>query len=376
MPAALRRVAKGQAGLITRKQALSKGMPAGAISWQLKSRRWQQVHYGVYATFTGPLSRAARLWAAVLYAGRDAVLSHESAAELQNLIDEPLSVIHVTVPASRRVTPVRGLVIHVSDQAIRVPPPEGEPPRTEVQDTVLDLCHAAGDVLDVYGWVTKAFGRNVTTEGMLRVYLDRRKKMRWKEQLDEVIPIAAGGAHSPLEFFWDRDVEKAHGLPVSRKQVRFQKQGGGHGFRDRVYDPWGVIIELDGKKAHPEERRGDDAARDRNAAAEDGSRTLRYGWVEVRQEACETAVQVVKVLWRNGCRERPTPCSPGCPVARLLDQLDKWLAGLTRQQRRQYGWMAKGASAQGTTAPASAPGLAPGDRKAPPRAGSAPPGVG
>ena len=342
MPMALRKVAGDQAGVITRKQALKAGMPRGAIEWKLQDKRWQQVHHGVYATFTGPLSRRARLWAAVLYAGKGAMLSHESAAELQRLVDEPLAVIHVTVPADRRVLPAPGLRVHRSDQPIRVPPPKGEPPRTEVQDTILDLCEAAGNVLDMYGWVTKAFARNVTTGGMLRVFLERRKKLRWRTELVEVITIAVGGAHSPLEFFWDRDVELAHGLPVSKKQVRFKKKDGGHGFRDRVYDPWGVIIELDGKKAHPEETRGDDAARDRHAAAENGGRTLRYGWKEVRHEACETAVEVVKVLWRHGWQGRPTPCCPSCPIAGLLDQLDAPLAD-EEEQRRQYGWPARAA---------------------------------
>lgn len=339
MPVALRKAAADQAGVITRKQALKAGMARGAIEWKLQDTQWKQVHRGVYATFTGPLTREARLWAAVLYAGKGAVLSHESAAELQKLVDEPLAVIHVTVPADRRVMPAPGLRVHRSDQPIRVPPPKGEPPRTEVQDTILDLCEAAGNVLDMYGWVTKAFARNVTTQGMLRVFLERRKKLRWKTELDEVITIAAGGAHSPLEFFWDRDVELAHGLPVSKKQVRFKKKDGRHGFRDRVYDPWGVIIELDDKKAHPEDTRGDDAARDRHAAAEDGGRTLRYGWKEVRYEACETAVEVVKVLWRRGWRGRPTPCCPSCPIASLLDQLGNWLATLTEMQRHQNGWM-------------------------------------
>ena len=60
---------------------------------------------GVYATFTGPMTRDAQLWAAVLAAGPGAQLSHETAAEINRLTDRPSPFIHVTIPANRRITP-------------------------------------------------------------------------------------------------------------------------------------------------------------------------------------------------------------------------------------------------------------------------------
>jgi hypothetical protein len=47
------------------------------------------VHHGVYATFTGALPRRSQLWAAALKAGQGPVLSHETAAELVVLLDDP-----------------------------------------------------------------------------------------------------------------------------------------------------------------------------------------------------------------------------------------------------------------------------------------------
>jgi hypothetical protein len=58
--------------------------------------------------------RAALLWAAVLKAGPGAALSHETAAELHGLTCKPAPLIHVTVPAGRRVEPVPGLIVHRS----------------------------------------------------------------------------------------------------------------------------------------------------------------------------------------------------------------------------------------------------------------------
>jgi len=297
-------------------------MSRHALEWRLRSGRWQQVHRGVHATFTGPLDRTARLWAAVLYAGRGAVLSYETAGELHRLVDRPAPVIHLTVPGSRRVTPVDGLVIHVSDQGWRLPFPPGVLPRTLPEDTIIDLAESADDVDDVYGWVTRAFGRDITGDVKMRIAMGRRTKLRWRGELEEAITAGAGGAHSALELHWDRDVERAHGLPASRRQVPFTKSNGRRGYRDRVFAEWGVIIELDGVRGHPGERRGADTARDNQAAAEGHGQTLRYGWRDVTYEPCQTTVETVKVLWRRGWRGTPESCSPGCAIAKLVQDRD------------------------------------------------------
>lgn len=170
------------------------------------------------------------------------------------------------------------------------------------------------DFDDVCALVTAAFGRRKTSEGIMRTVLAGRKRQRWSRELADLITAAGGGAHSVLEFRYDRDVERAHGLPRSRHQVPFRKKDGSRGFRDRVYEPFGVIVELDGKRAHPEDRQWADKERD-NAAAEDARQSLRYGWPHVRRDACGTAVQVAKVLRGHGWEGQPKPCSKTCPLA-------------------------------------------------------------
>jgi hypothetical protein len=334
-PAGLSQTASHQAGVVTRKQAIKAAMSARAIEWKVRAAEWQRVHTGVYATFTGELPRLAQLWAAVLYAGDGAVLSHQSAGELQGLVEESADVIHVTVPASRRVRAFPGLVIHLSDAPQRLARyPEGEPPMTLVADTVIDLAEACTSVDDVYGWVARAFGRNGVGMNVVDVLVavKSRKKLRWRAELTEAIVAASGGAHSALELLWDKNVELPHGLPPSSKQVPFAKSNGQVGFRDREYLPWGVIIELDGKKSHSQERRDHDHARDRGASL--GSKeTLRYGWRETRYEGCQSAVEVIRVLWRRGWRGRPKPCSRDCPVVGLLSELDEWLAADPARRR-------------------------------------------
>src|ERR1700733_12763579 len=141
--AALRRQARAQGGVITRRQAVQAGVSVDKIAWLLKRGDWRQVHRGVYVTFTGPVNRTALLWAAVLYAGRGAYLSHETAAEINGLSDDESPVISVTIPASRRISAPAGVIIHHSSRKAMTWRPPGIPPYTVVEETVIDLAQAA-----------------------------------------------------------------------------------------------------------------------------------------------------------------------------------------------------------------------------------------
>ena len=184
-------------------------------------------------------------------------------------------------------------------------------PHTLVEETIIDLVDAAKSFDEACGWVTAAFGRRLTGEGPLRTTLDARRKLRWRGQLDEMIIAAAGGAHSLLEFRYDRDVERAHGLPRASQQVPFTKPDGGRGFRDRYYEKFGLVVELDGRQAHPAERRGQDRSRDNDATAGGGS-TLRYDWDDITRHGCRTAAQVARSLASRGWTGQPKQCSPAC----------------------------------------------------------------
>ncbi len=315
LPSALGNLARHQSGVVSRSQALRAGLTADMIKFRVSSARWRPVHPGVYATFSGVPGRGAQLWAAVLSAGPGAILSHETAAELHRLADQPADLIYVTVPRERRVVAAEGVSIYRSARALEAVQGHAYPPRTKIEETVLDLIATAATFDDVCGWVTRAFARDLTDEAGLRQAMSARTKVRWRADLGELIAAAAGGDHSVLEYRYDRDVERAHGLPQASRQVPFTGPGGRRGFRDRVYVGYGVVVELDGRLAHPADRQWKDKARD-NAAAVGGQLPLRYGWTQVRYRPCEIAVEVATVLRRQGWTGRPRPCSPGCPVQR------------------------------------------------------------
>ncbi len=313
LPDALRYLARRQNGVISRPQALRAGVSPDVIKFRVSRGRWRQIHPGVYATFTGPSGRSARLWAAVLSAGSGTVLSHETAAELHGLTDKAAGTIHVTVPWQRKVIAVPDVSIHRSRHSEELAQGHAYPPRTKIDETVLDLTQAARTFDDVCAWVTRAFARDLTDEERLRTAMGNRAKLRWRADLHEFIAAAAGGGHSVLEFRYDRDVERAHGLPKPSLQAWFAGADGHRGRRDRVYEEYGVVIELDGKLGHQAEDQWKDKARD-NAAAAAGKQSLRYGWTHVKWQACQTAVQVATVPRLHGWDGSPRPCSPACPV--------------------------------------------------------------
>jgi hypothetical protein len=317
---ALRNLARYQNGVVSRSQAIGAGLTTDMIKFRVSSGRWRQLHPGVYATFTGTPGRGARLWAAVLSAGGGAVLSHETAAELHGLTDKAADPIHVTVPWQRRVIAVSDVNIHRSRRSWEIAQGYTYPPRTKVEETVLDLTQTARSFDDACGWVTRAFARDLTDEARLLKAMSARTKLRWRADLHELIAAAAGGDHSVLEFRYHRDVERAHGLPKPSRQAWFAGSDGRRGRRDRVYDDYGVVVELDGKLAHPVEDQWKDKARD-NAAAAAGTQTLRYGWTHVKWHPCQTAVQVASVLRLHGWDGSPRPCSPACPVHRGTTRL-------------------------------------------------------
>lgn len=301
-----------QAGAIGREQLLACGKTDDEVRSQLRAARWQRLYWGVYYVHNGPVPRDARLWGAVLRAGPGAMLSHETAAEVYGLVPQPLSRIHVTIPASRRVRGERDLVIHPAVNADRVRNAVLEPPRTRIDETVLDLVHTSASFGDALGWVTRACGGRLTTSTRLRKALDGRSRMRWRAELETVIGYVEKGSLSPLEVCYAHSVESAHGLPMATRQ-RATRHGGRSQYNDVHYDGYATTVELDGRIGHEGQHRFRDMRRD-NTLVVEGEAVLRYGWFDVCDEPCRVAEQVWHVLQDRGWRGTPHPCPrPTCP---------------------------------------------------------------
>jgi Transcriptional regulator, AbiEi antitoxin len=313
LPPCLLDLAELQRGVVCRSQVLAAGLSTQLIRCRVESGRWQRLHKGVYAMFTGAPDRQSALWAAVLRAGPGSALSYQTAAEIEGLLDKPAPRIHVTIPASRRATAIRDVVVHIRLEAEQATHPARLPPRTRLEETVLDLTDQSADVVDAMDWVSRAIGRRLTTQERLRRAAAQRAQLRWRSDLTLALSPELDGIHSALEYRYFRHVERPHGLPHARRQAP-AGPGGRSAYRDVLYDEYGLIVELDGKIAHPGDRRWLDISRD-NAAAATGRVTLRYGFCDLLRSPCLVAAQVADVLRLRGWPGSPRRCSRQCPIS-------------------------------------------------------------
>ena len=291
------RLLRGQRGVIASWQAEPAGLTPQRAKALVHAGRWQRLHYGVYASFTGEPTRQAALWAAGLRAGPQSVLSHETAAELDGLADKTSKLMHVTIPESRRVRPIAGFAIHRSGRVLEARHPGLLPPRTMIEETVLDLAEEAASFDDVVALLARACQRRLTFPWVLRQRVQMRAKFRWRAEILHALDDVEAGVHSTLEYRYLRDVERAHGPPVAERQA-WARPSGRTVNRDVFYRKYGVVVELDGRASHAD-RRLQDSRRD-NAAAARGIITLRYSWVDVTERPCQTASEVAQTLARRG----------------------------------------------------------------------------
>ena len=325
VPAQAATLFEDQQGVIARYQTMPGGLDRLTIRNRMQDGRWQRVQRGVYANFSGKPARLTELWAALLRAGPEATLSHQTAAERHGLIsepdpDKPSPAIHITVPADRhpaRLRNIPGIVIHRSHALNLTRHPAMSPSCTRVEDTVLDLIQAAATFDEAYDWICRAIGRRRTTAMRIRAAMDQRKKMRWRKDLE----LALGdGALSLLEYRYVRYVERPHGLPTAERQARVRQRTGNR-YLDNLYEDYRVCVELDGTAAHPADEQWRDKRRDNWNLVHGNILTLRCGFLALTEPLrCATAQDVATRLTLSGWPGLPHPCPrPACPLGVLHD---------------------------------------------------------
>jgi hypothetical protein len=301
-----------QSGVIERGQARRAGLRRDVIDGLVRTGRWQRLQRGVYATFSGKPGRDALLWAVILRSGPAAMLSHRTAAGLFGLTEYPGAAVHVIVPRDQHPRPIPGAVVHRLDRPPEARHPVLLPPRTRIEETVLDLAATAKSADDAIAWVFRATGRGLTSEKRIRQAMAMRGRMYWRAELTACLDDAVEGVRSNLEHRYVWAVERPHGLPRTVRQARVVRDGRVC-YLDNFYPEYLVGIELDGRAAHPAGERWRDYRRD-NAGATDGIITLRYGWSDVTGQRCQVAAQVAAVLARRGWPGPPRRCCSGCAV--------------------------------------------------------------
>ncbi len=204
--------------------------------------------------------------------------------------------------------------MHYSARVALTRYPVAQPPRTRIEETVTDLVHASASLEHAIAWVTRACCRRLTTPDRLGSAFAARPRLRWRAELGLVLDDTARGCHSVLERRYLERVERRHGLPRARRQAA-RGPARRRRYHDVRYEPWGLVVELDGRVAHPGELRWRDSRRD-NASVASGDRVLRYGWADVTGRPCTVAAEMAAALGAAGWRGTPHRCSSTCALPR------------------------------------------------------------
>lgn len=282
----LRTLAESQDGVISRQQLLGHGMTGTMVARWLSRGRMLRVHPHVYALGHGALPLRGRLWAGLLYAGPEAVLSHTTAAWLWDfLYAEPIRI-HLTVPGRRPSLP--GVRVHHSRLTERA------------EYRGLPVTPAARTLLDLGSMVTARQLRRALSEADYRQRLD-------PDEIRAVLRRGRPGSRALRAALQDHMPQLAQTL--SELEERFlalcesadipMPEVNGRVGRMRVDALWRdaeLAVELDGAAAH-----GGWAAiqRDRRrevALRAMGFQVVRYTWEQVAERPEGVVVDLRRLL--------------------------------------------------------------------------------
>ncbi|WP_202033179.1 type IV toxin-antitoxin system AbiEi family antitoxin domain-containing protein [Nocardioides sp. WS12] len=297
-----------QNGVVSRQQLLDLGATDHDIARMLRRRELHAAQPGVYVDHTGRLTRAQREWVA-LFTCAPAALSHESA-----MPGSDPSVVHVCVDQRRTLARIAGVVVHRTSHLQNRVDWHSRPPRVQPEHATIDVIEArirSGDVAGAYAAVTRACHTREVVPRMLRAALAERKHVTQRRMVVGMIDDVEQGANSVLERGYLQLVERAHGLPRSRRQ-RTSHATGKRTDQHVRYEEYGVIVEPDGRAFHDSpEARDVDARRDLAERAVSGAVTLRVTYGLVFNDACRTAAWIGQVLQRCGWQGEVQRC-PQC----------------------------------------------------------------
>jgi hypothetical protein len=300
-----------QSGVVHLAQLRGLGVTWSTVRAQVDAGRWVPVVRGVYATFTGPLHRPARIAAALLYGGPSAVLSHRTAAEEWHMLEPEDGPVHMTVPYGASAVSQEDLVVVHRSRAWRHIVAPTDPPRTERADTAIDVAVEEPDHRRARKLLTA-----LLTSGRVRPIdvlrrLDERPPRRYRHALRAAVRLVLDGVQSVLEELYAVEVEQAHGLPSAERQSPHVVDGVTL-WEDAVYDHVGaaLTVRLDGRTHLIDHVAFRDRRRD-NAAELAGRSRLTFGWRDLSADPCAAAAEVAVVLRRRGWIGESRPC-PRC----------------------------------------------------------------
>ncbi len=273
------KLARNQAGLITREQVRATGGSDSFIARCVKEASLERVLPGVFRLRSSPRTHSQRLMAAYLWAGPTAALSFITAAYILGLQEREPSSIEITQPWPRR-SPSKEIILHTSALG------PGETIRrsgmrvTSPSRTLFDMSSRLRRCT-IESMTEKALREGLTSRAKLEKTLAARPGCPGAVTMRRVLnDLCQTLTDSELEVLVAQLV-RSQKLPEPERQVPFEVDG--HAYRiDFAYPQKRLCIECDGFAFHSD-REAFDRDRDKtNMLTSQDWSLLRFTWRDLK----------------------------------------------------------------------------------------------
>jgi very-short-patch-repair endonuclease len=271
------------------------GVARATVHGWVRSGYLRVVAPRVYAVGHLAPSREADLWAAILYAGPGAAVSHVTAAHWRELADFTGPVIHVST--TRACASLPRIAVHGRRARFDREIVDGLPVTTVAQ-TVLDVAASTPDLKLVRKLLAEIEYRTGTLDAdRLRVVggRGRRGSVRMAQALDAYDPqLAHTNGRLELGFYVFCEGRRQRGVPLPECNVMVA------GVRvDAYFRDYALVVELDGDGNHrtPAQRRRD--RRNELILRKHRIEVVRYDWALVEDEPLLVEEDLLAALARR-----------------------------------------------------------------------------
>jgi very-short-patch-repair endonuclease len=270
-----------QFGVVSREQALARGISRRMIERRLDSGHWVPMHRSVYRVAVVPRSLAQRAMAVSLWSAPDGLVSHETAATLWGLEGIATNDLHVLVPRAR----------HMRSETVRVHRTSDLLPADRAMKQGIAITSPLRTVIDLAGGVDAAALETLIESG-LRRRLFSPGQLRWRAEA--LMGTGRTGSATLRALLASRELDRSEsawevrvagilehaGLGTPRRQ--YEVRGGARLVArvDLAYPDARVAIEYDSDSWHTGVRR-------RHRDAERRNRLRAAGWTVIEVTAAQ-----------------------------------------------------------------------------------------
>ena len=287
---AIGRLARAQAGLVSRGQLRALGCDSDRVRNHIVALRWAARSSTVISTFTGHLDREASLWLGAIHAGSDALIGGLTALEVHGLRNWHREDVTVLVDDECVIEePVEGMrFVRTRRPLTRFHDRRSELPLARVEPAALLFAGYDRSARTAQGLLAAIVQQKLTTPTLLLTELATMRPLRRAALFRAVLREIEGGAQSLAEIDIGR-VCTRYGIARPVRQHRRRDSAGRWRFLDcewTLEDGTVLVLEIDGGFHMEVEHWEDDMARQRRLSSP-GRVIVRCSARELRDEPDE-----------------------------------------------------------------------------------------